>query len=223
MNILVRLIVSISLIFPFCCTNGTGQDTTVPAKVLNVSAGPDDSVFQNEAVNLVGTFADSGKSDSPSTFTWRQVAGPAVSSIYDTASKITEVTFPRTGMYQFSFTVSCRNLIESDSVFYTVLDSVPFKILAPKEGDVVVIGDSTLISWQIVTPVQALVLLSINNGKSFNIQISPAGTSLKNLRQWMWKTDPALTRNDSCRVRIQDYNNKPYFAVSGRFSLKASN
>ena len=184
-----------------------------------VSAGPDTMVRLNEEVYLAGSATEDGVSDGVFVFSWEQVSGPDTAQILFPSSQFTKVQFRQTGIYQISLTVSDGSKTKSDTVAYTVLDSLIFMVLKPAANDRVVIGDSILITWQIVTPLpQTMVDLSIDKGKTWTILSDP---SVLNNTQWVWHVDPALQPIDSCLVKVRDYNNSSHFAISKYFSLVA--
>ena len=202
----------ISCIFLQCNKNPSSVD-----RPLIVSAGPDTTVRLNEDVYLAGSAVEDGLLDTVFIYSWKWVSGPDTAQILFPSGQITKVQFKQTGTYKISFTVSDRVITKSDTVTYTVLDSIIFMVLKPIEGDRVVIGDSVTIKWQIVTPLpQTMVDLSIDNGKTWSVLSVP---SVLNDTQWVWHVDPALQPCDGCLVKVRDYMNSSHFALSGYFSL----
>jgi hypothetical protein len=188
-----------------------------PDRPLVVSAGDDDTVMLNEEVYCAGNATEEGVSDTVFTFSWRQASGPEPAQIFSPSTQFTRVKFNRTGNYQLSLTVSDGVISKSDAIVFTVIDSVPFKVLKPVAGDRIVIGDSVTIRWQIVTPLtQTMIDLSVDKGKSWTILSTP---SVLNDTMWVWHVDAGLQPHDSCLIKIRDYNNFANFALSGNFSL----
>ena len=200
----------------------TKSDTvvyTVLASIplLNVSGGPDTTVRLNEEVYLAGSASEDGVSDTVFTYSWNQVSGPDTVLIFSPSTQITKIQFRQTGIYRFSLTVSDGVISKSDTLVYTVIDSIVFKVLKPASGDRVIIGDSMLVIWQIVTPLpQTMIDLSIDHGKTWDVLSFP---SVLNDTQWVWHVDPSLLPNDSCLVKVRDYQNSSHFVISGYFSL----
>ena|GEM_PF-3453588 len=185
--------------------------------VFIVSAGSDTTVRLNEEVYIAGSASEDGVSDGAFTFSWEQVSGPDTMQILFPSDQITKIQFRQTGIYQISLTVSDGSKTKSDTVAYTVLDSISFAVLRPAAGDRVVIGDSVTVKWQIVTPLpQTMVDLSTDQGKTWSVLSIP---SILIDTQWVWHVDPSLLPNDSCLVRVRDYQNPSHFVISGYFSL----
>jgi hypothetical protein len=193
------------------------SNPTGVSRPLVVYAGPDITVKLNEDVNLAGSATEDGLLDTVFIYSWKQVSGPDSAQIIFPSSQYTKIQFRQTGEYKISLTVSDRVISKSDTVVYTVIDSISFAVLRPAAGDRVVIGDSMLVTWQIVTPLpQTMIDLSIDHGKTWIVLSFP---SLINKTQWVWHVDPSLLPNDSCLVKVRDYQNSSHFAISGYFSL----
>ena len=198
-----------------CKNNPAGP--SVNNRPLIVSIGPDTTVKLNEEVYLSGSATENGVSDTVFTYSWNQISGPDTVVIFSPSTQITKVQFRQGGIYRLSLTVSDRVITKSDTVVYTVIDSISFAVLRPGAGDRVVIGDSVLVKWQIVTPLpQTMIDLSIDHGKTWNVLSIP---SVLNDTQWVWRMDPSLLPNDSCLVKVRDYQNSSHFVISGYFSL----
>ena len=199
------------------CNNKSNSNPTSADRPLIVSGGPDTTVMLNEEVYLAGSATEDGVSDTVFTYSWNQVSGPDTVLIFSPSTQITKIQFRQTGIYRFSLTVSDGVISKSDTLVYTVIDSIVFKVLKPASGDRVIIGDSMLVTWQIVTPLpQTMIDLSIDHGKTWDVLSFP---SVLNDTQWVWHVDPSLLPNDSCLVKVRDYQNSSHFVISGYFSL----
>jgi hypothetical protein len=222
MRIKTRAIFSYGAVFFFLGScllwqcNNTPTETNVDRHFI-VSAGTDDTVRLNEEVYLAGSASEDGVLDTAFIFSWKQISGPDTVRFFSPLSQYTKVTFRKTGIYQLSLTVSDGTISKSDIVIYSVLDSIPFMVLEPAAGDRIVIGDSVLITWQIVTPfTQTMIDLSIDKGKTWIILTD---LSVQNDTKWVWHVDRNLAPCDSCMVKIRDYNNSSIIAKSQYFSL----
>jgi hypothetical protein len=216
---------SFSFIFTASAGGQKASDTvtytitdTIAVKKIIVSAGTDTTVHKNAEIYLVGNLNKSEFPDSEIVYQWRQLSGPSQSTIADSTSKITQVRIPATGSFSFIFTASAGAEIAMDTVHLTILDSLPFKVLSPAAGDRVTIGDSTYIRWQIVTPTKMIIFLTCDKGKSYTA-LTTLALGLYDTT-WLWHIDPALTPNDSCRIRVADYfNRQEIYTESDYFSL----
>jgi hypothetical protein len=190
---------------------------SAPDRPLMVSAGSNSTVKLNEDVYVAGSAVEEGVADSVFLFSWKLESGPDSVQIFSPSSPITRVKFNRTGSYHLSLTVSDGVISKSATVIYTVIDSITFAVRNPVAGDRIVIGDSTTIRWQIVTPMtQTMIDLSLDKGITWTILTNP---SVLSDTVWVWHVDPNLAPAESCLVKIRDYNNSTNIAVSGYFSL----
>lgn len=109
------------------CNNNNPANANRP---LIVSAGPDTTIRLNEEVYLAGSATKGGAPLVPaappgSVFSWKQVSGPDTVHIVSPSSQSTKIQFRQTGTYQISLTVSDGSVTKSDTVVYTILESIP--------------------------------------------------------------------------------------------------
>lgn len=206
------------MLLPLVGCNNTTQPDAGVKKTLSVSAGLDTTVPKNAEIILAGTVLHSDFPDSQLVFRWSQLSGPSQAAIYDTTSKISQVTFSSTGYFSFVFTVSAGTRKASDTVRLTISDSLPFKVLAPGPKERVAIGSNFLIRWQNVTPTKMIIFLTCDKGKTYTT-LTPLALGLYD-STWLWPVDSSLIPGDSCRIRVADYfNRSETYTESEYFSL----
>jgi hypothetical protein len=216
-----------SFSFAFTVSAGTqaASDTvhftitdSLPIQKIIVSAGTDTTVPKNALIYLVGNLLHSDFPDSQLAYHWSQVSGEGQVSIMDATSKISQVTFPATGSFSFAFTASAGTEKSSDTVYLTITDSLPFKVLAPGLNERITIGSSYLIRWQIVTPTKMIIFLTCDKGKTYT-PLTELALGLYDTT-WQWEVDPTLTPSDGCKIRVADYfNRSEIYTESEYFSL----
>jgi hypothetical protein len=215
MKNLLLLAVAFSMIG---CFNANEPNPTNDSAKITVSAGTDTIVPKNASIYLVGSVIHSEFPDSQLIYKWRQLSGQSLAMISDTMSKISQVTFPATGSFSFAFTASAGTEKSSDTVHLTITDSLPFKVLSPGLNELVTIGSSYLIHWQIVTPTKMIIFLTCDKGKTYTA-LTELALGLYDTT-WQWQVDPTLTPSDGCKIRVADYfNRSEIYTESEYFSL----
>jgi hypothetical protein len=200
------------------CFNVNEPNTPTDSTKITVSAGTDTIVPKNASIYLVGSVIHSEFPDSQLVYKWRQLSGQSQATIVDTASKISQVTFPTTGSFSFAFTAFAGAEKSSDTVHLTITDSLPFKVIAPGLNELVTIGGSYLIRWQIVTPTKMIIFLTCDKGKTYTA-LTDLALGLYDT-SWQWEVDPTLTPSDGCKIRVADYfNRSEIYTESEYFSL----
>jgi hypothetical protein len=97
-----------------------------PNRPPMVDAGPDESIFESQAVNLTGIVSDEGLPGPPKmlTTTWRTLSGPGVVSFSNSAALTTSAKFSEKGVYVLELVADDGELTSSDTITVTV-ETIP--------------------------------------------------------------------------------------------------
>jgi hypothetical protein len=178
-----------------------------------VDAGPDDTLRTNyRNCSLSGTIYDDGFPGTDSLRgTWRQISGPAAiiyypdGAIKDTAMEMnTPFSISDKGIYEFELKGTDGELTTFDTAVVAVLDSLPFVVTSPVEGQNVEIGKPCFISWIRDPYYEVKALLSLDSGRTFALVVARADMGYgENFATW--NVSPLLPEKKGCLLKIQEY------------------
>ena len=100
-----------------------------------ISAGVDQSVELETAVQLNGSVIFNDRTNHLSDIRWRQISGPDGATISDDKSYTTEVRFTNEGEYTFQLVANDNDLLNSSNQFITLVDQVDIKVCTDRDGD----------------------------------------------------------------------------------------
>jgi putative transposon-encoded protein len=93
-----------------------------------IDAGPNRTIFVNEAVNLAGLVTDDGRSGKPLEITWSKRLGAGTVIFADPNSASTSATFSKPNTFVLRMTVSDGEFTITDDVTVVVLQLPPNKL-----------------------------------------------------------------------------------------------
>jgi hypothetical protein len=195
-------------------------------KLFSVEAGVDDTVRINEGIFLNGQVFNNAQPRESLTITWSQISGPQATIYFpetrsadSSVSVFSNTQITEIGHYAFTLRALAGNLTVSDTVAYTVLDTLPFIVLKPLAGERIRIGDVYRIAWQCDPPFQTYLQISLDAGRTFRFLGESWQGGVNDNTWYDWQTGSIVQASDSCIISVGEYNNRSRRTYSGMFSL----
>ncbi len=186
---------------------------------LTVDAGADVTTIVGPWASVTG-FSGSVTSDDTASYVaaWTKRSGPALGdSIYYPDAQGSKLQFYKPGVYRYLLTVTLGAEVQSDTVKFTVQDSLPLKVLSPSANEKMQRGKPFVFNWQI-DPLEASpkmkIYISIDGGKSF-IGLKESQT----VPPCTLTIPDTLAYSTNCIVKLQKYFISGRSVVSSVFSL----